>query len=106
MLTSRLELRSRWNKLCDALKLRDAEPVFDALWAAYSSPQRDYHGVRHLAESFDLLDSCRSMCDDADVVELAIWFHDVVQRPMHPDNETLPAAAPANFSRLFGRARI
>mmetsp|Transcript_15694 Transcript_15694/g.24380 ORF Transcript_15694/g.24380 Transcript_15694/m.24380 type:complete len:244 (+) Transcript_15694:150-881(+) len=43
-----------------------------------TEPQRAYHTLQHLYELFQNLDKIHSKVADVDVVELAIFFHDIV----------------------------
>lgn len=69
----------------------DAEPVFNALVAAYSSPDRYYHNLEHLTEMFEVAGRLAPNTDDSTAVQLAIWFHDAVYDPRASDNETRSA---------------
>jgi predicted metal-dependent HD superfamily phosphohydrolase len=92
------DLAGRW-PLPDHLALRDA------LLAAYGSPERGYHDLRHLAEVLDRLADLG--CDD-EVVLLAAWFHDAVydgapgdeERSAGWAEESLPALLAAEVARL------
>lgn len=67
---------TRWWPLTDRSDLRDA------LTAAWSSPDRGYHDLRHLAEVLEHLDLLTEGPADAVVdiaaLRLAAWFHDAV----------------------------
>jgi predicted metal-dependent HD superfamily phosphohydrolase len=66
-------------------------PRAAALWSAlrqrYSEPHRAYHTLRHIAECLAHFESARSLAEDADLVEFAVWAHDVVYDPRRDDNE-------------------
>ena len=70
------DLAARW-PLASHLDVRDE------LLAAYGSPARGYHDLRHLAEVLDRLEELG--CDDQAVL-LAAWFHDAVHDG-GPDDE-------------------
>ena len=61
--------------LADRWPLDSLAEVRDELLAAYGSPGRSYHDLRHLTEVLDRLDDLG--CDDPPVL-LAAWFHDAV----------------------------
>jgi predicted metal-dependent HD superfamily phosphohydrolase len=63
----------------------------ERLVARYEEPQRSYHTLQHLGECLTWLDATRSLAHDADVVELAIWYHDAVYEPRRNDNEQASA---------------
>ena len=73
-------LHARWNALCE--RLEATAELSDAWWrriaGAYSEPGRHYHTLLHLHEMFAALEPHRARLDDADAVELAVYFHDLV----------------------------
>ena len=76
--------------LADRWPLDSLLEVRDELLAAYGSPGRSYHDVRHLAEVLDRLDDLG--CDDP-AVQLAAWFHDAVYDGAAGDEERSAAWA-------------
>lgn len=64
-----------------------AAPTFDALRAAWSGADRHYHDVEHLVDCLRELDRAPTPADLADVVELALWYHDAVYEPGAADCE-------------------
>jgi len=85
--------------------LGSLDEVRDELLAAYGSPGRSYHDLRHLAEVLDRLDDLG--CDDPAVL-LAAWFHDAVydgaagdeQRSAAWAERVLPPALASEVARL------
>jgi predicted metal-dependent HD superfamily phosphohydrolase len=69
----RVDLSSRW-------PLPGATGLRDRLLAAYGSPGRGYHDLRHLAEVLARLDELRAggAAFGDRPVRLAAWFHDAV----------------------------
>lgn len=65
----------------------DAEKIFDALMAAYTSPFRAYHNVRHIADCLEQFDAARSLFTHPNKAEFALWFHDAVYDSRVKDNE-------------------
>jgi predicted metal-dependent HD superfamily phosphohydrolase len=97
------ELPSRWEQLCRDLGLRGATDVLGAeLLAAYASPARHYHGVRHLDAVLRGLDELWPHPDRPvpGFTRAAAWFHDAVYEPARSDNE----AASATWARRALRA--
>ena len=79
-----------WLSLWERCKLSgDGRSEHDRLIACYSEAARGYHTVQHLEESLTALDVAKSNSDvpNADVIELALWFHDAVYDPKASDNE-------------------
>jgi len=66
-----------------------AEQVYSALANRYAEPARHYHTLQHVRRCLRDLDWARKAIPDtdADVVELALWCHDVVYTPGAKDNE-------------------
>ena len=80
-------LEKSWFALHQHYHFSEPQKVFNKLIAAYSEKQRAYHTVQHLYECLVLLESIRSDLNDANAVELALWFHDAVYDPQAKDNE-------------------
>lgn len=73
-----------WAQLCPGT---DARSLLGELRAAWSDPQRRYHGLQHLGECLELLHACRCLAERPDELVLALWFHDAVYDPRARDNE-------------------
>jgi predicted metal-dependent HD superfamily phosphohydrolase len=92
-------LSSRFQALCARIG-SPSEALFAPLVAAYQQPGRHYHDLQHIAHCLAELDRVRDRARQADAVELAIWYHDVVYDTRAGDNEAesaeLAAAALAS----------
>ena len=55
--------------------------------AEYQTPHRDYHNLRHINHCLWELDRLSLQRTDRDLIELAIWYHDIVYQPGRGDNE-------------------
>ncbi len=64
-----------------------AEAAYDELVQLYAEPARHYHTLRHIRRCLNYLDQARSAIPHPDVVELALWCHDVIYVPGARDNE-------------------
>ncbi|HVW52173.1 MAG TPA: hypothetical protein VHC91_17585 [Trinickia sp.] len=64
-----------------------AETVYADLARCYGEPVRHYHTLRHVRRCLRELDLARDAIPDPDVVELALWCHDVIYVPGAWDNE-------------------
>lgn len=64
-----------------------AGATFERLSTAWGDQSRRYHNQEHLAECMNQLDLARPEGASADVVELALWFHDAVYVAGASDNE-------------------
>ena len=61
--------------------------MFEQLESAYSESHRHYHTLEHIDACLDLYDEYRSLADNPDSVETAIWFHDMVYKTRSSKNE-------------------
>lgn len=77
----------RWHRLMDAWSFHPNEDTFHALVKAYSKPGRHYHSVAHVDACLHHLDQCSPAMDHPEEVELALWFHDAVYKPLAGGNE-------------------
>jgi len=64
-----------------------AEAVYADLVECYGDPARHYHTLRHIRRCLRDFDLARSAIPNPDVVELALWCHDVFYMPGARDNE-------------------
>jgi len=96
-------LHSRWDTLLRPLGTpATRHHEFEQLVRHYREPHRGYHTLRHIADCLRQFDDVRHMvAREADTIEAAIWFHDVIYDPRSSDNEGASAAyATAALSRL------
>ncbi|MCD4656590.1 MAG: hypothetical protein K8S87_03500, partial [Planctomycetes bacterium] len=87
-------LKKRWFKVFGSLGTFDAGRVrmfFDELIVHYTKECRAYHNIRHLKKCFEEFDSVREMISNQDIVELSIFFHDVIYIPESQENESQSA---------------
>ena len=79
----------RWLGLCQDVQADESmvRAVFEKLCWAYEAPSRAYHNLTHIRNCLTDFDRWLGECDHPAVVELAIWFHDVVYDSRRPDNE-------------------
>ncbi len=97
-------MEQRWRELCNRIGARrDVEAVYALLDAGYGDKGRHYHNWRHVAECLDLLD-LYDFTDThrRDVIEAALWFHDVVYKARSGDNEEKSAECARQCARQMG----
>ena len=103
-----VKLHSRWDALFHGLAtsgIRHRE--FEQLVRHYREPHRGYHNLDHIAECLREFDGVRHLAPDADAIEAAIWFHDVIYDPRGSDNEGESADfADASLARLGAPERL
>jgi predicted metal-dependent HD superfamily phosphohydrolase len=69
----------------------DASGWHERLVKAYGEPWRAYHSLQHLEECLGVLDEVKGFMQKPDLIEMALWFHDVVYDPKSGENEALSA---------------
>jgi predicted metal-dependent HD superfamily phosphohydrolase len=74
----------------------DVSERFAELETRYVEPHRRYHTPEHIEHCLAQFDAGCSAMDNADAVELAVWYHDVVYDIGSADNE-------ARSAQLFAR---
>lgn len=75
------------------------EDVYPELVEHYSESGRHYHNLEHIRQCLGVVDQVRELLEDPEAVELALWFHDVVNDPGAHDNELRSALM---FDRQLG----
>ncbi|HBO2511078.1 TPA: hypothetical protein L4H96_005238, partial [Pseudomonas aeruginosa] len=79
--------RQRWDALWQRLGGNPPADAFDALLAAYGGADRHYHSDRHILACLEHFDRWRQLALRPDLVELALWTHDLVYDTQRQDNE-------------------
>lgn len=86
------QLQARFRVLCGRLgSAARADAVFAELSAHYGAAARRYHTMGHIADCLAVASEHRALAFDADLVEFALWAHDVIYDPRRSDNERLSA---------------
>lgn len=87
----------RWFGLMEAWGFDPNRETFEALHAAYSEKGRHYHTVEHVSACLRHLDRCLNRLESPREVEIALWFHDAIYKPLSSDNEKASADWAASF---------
>lgn len=61
--------------------------TFQKLLSHYSQKQRSYHNTHHIQSVLEHLEQAQHLADDADAIELALWFHDAIYKIFSSTNE-------------------
>jgi predicted metal-dependent HD superfamily phosphohydrolase len=87
------EMSRRWMKLAASLRVNEeaARRIFADLVRHYNGDGRHYHVLTHVGELLDTVSEMRDLAQDYQIVQLAIWFHDVIYDPRGKDNEVKSA---------------
>ena len=83
--------QSLWQRNLTESAIDDSQAIYQRLLAGYHEPQRHYHTLDHIKHCLGMFEDCKSLVDDPDSLEMAIWFHDVILVSGRRDNEALSA---------------
>ena len=92
----------RWSRLMGAWGFEPNSATFDALLAAYSEKGRHYHTAEHVSACLRHLDRCLTTLEYPKEVEIALWFHDAIYKPLSSNNEKASADWAASFLLKHG----
>ena len=90
-LTALSRFQSLWQRCQIDGTTDDSAAIHQRLVTGYNEPQRCYHTLAHIEHCLSMFDQCKSLVENSDALELAIWFHDVIFEPGNRDNEALSA---------------
>ena len=85
-------LFENWSKLMADIGISDCDFIaywFDKIKRYYCEPWRYYHTLNHINYLLSLYHETKIKFKDinANVIELCIWFHDIIYIPPNHDNE-------------------
>lgn len=93
-------LEARFVSLWNRINARgSAGLVYTDLALRYSEPHRTYHNLNHITDCLDEFDKVRRIVTHPDVLEFALWFHDVVYDPQSRINEISSAELAVGVAR-------
>lgn len=81
------QLYLRWQHLVVNTNFTLANTLFTNLAKNYHYRKRHYHNFNHIAIMLELSDQYSNYLQQKDVVNLAIFYHDVIYNPLRKDNE-------------------
>lgn len=93
---SKMEIE-RWLQLMQAWGFEPNRDTFESLLAAYSKKGRHSHRVEHVGACLRCLDRCVANLESPREVEIALWFHDAIYKPLSSKNEKESADWAASF---------
>jgi predicted metal-dependent HD superfamily phosphohydrolase len=88
-----------WSRVATATDAADCEEAWRELVQSYSEPERFYHSDKHVAFCLSELDTLANGPVQRDLVELSIWFHDLVYEMGAKDNERRSAERFAELAK-------
>lgn len=81
-------LATGFTALCNSLSQEiDANQLFENITLHYSEEQRAYHNLSHIHSMLQLTKKFSEQIEQADMLQLAIWYHDIIYNPSRKDNE-------------------
>jgi len=84
------------------IELKADDKTYQNLLSAYSEKHRFYHTVHHIDDCLKKIDSCLELLANPYNVELAIWFHDAIYRPLSKSNEEDSAILAKDYLAISG----
>ena len=84
--------QSLWQRNLLAAAVDNSADIYHRLLQYYGEPQRHYHSMAHIEHCLGQFEQCKALAQDADALELAIWFHDIILECGQGDNEARSAA--------------
>lgn len=79
--------KARWLALMTSLGLKPSLECFETLLQSYAENHRFYHTSQHIAAMLKHFDAVKLLAERPAELELAIWFHDVIYKPLSKNNE-------------------
>lgn len=82
-------LNAQWRSVFGGMDTH--QPLFDKLIAHYQQPNRHYHNITHLYECFLWFDEIKDKLYQANLVAMALFYHDVIYDSKSRHNEQMSA---------------
>ena len=82
-----------WRRCAPPRSSCDPGIAWSSLDGRYAESHRHYHDKRHLAHCLSEFDLAVERIVRPDLVEMAIWFHDIINEPGRSDNEARSASS-------------
>lgn len=82
-------LRTKWQALVTSVNAHhtSSDAVWNELIRHYSEPHRTYHNLSHIMVLLRYAETHRHQISQLEMIEFAIWFHDVIYDTHQKDNE-------------------
>ncbi|HHH9443074.1 TPA: hypothetical protein ACP32N_005062 [Pseudomonas aeruginosa] len=97
--------KERWGRLWQALGALAPDGSFEFLQEHYNGHGRHYHTQAHIAACLAHLDQWRHLAAEPQLVELALWLHDVIYDTRRADNEARSADIAVQLLTQVGLAK-
>lgn len=97
-------LETIWKSLTSTADSALAADAWASLEQHYTEPVRAYHNLEHLEELFGWAERLQSELDNVELVQWAIFYHDIIYLPGSGQNEDLSADVAAQILPAMGVA--
>ncbi len=77
----------RWNTLLKRLCNKESDEIYNNLIIKYSEKHRKYHNLNHIEYCLSHFDRVKHLLENEDLVEIAIWYHDIIYETSSKTNE-------------------
>ncbi|MCP4161859.1 MAG: hypothetical protein GY760_17435 [Deltaproteobacteria bacterium] len=77
----------RWNTLLKRLCNKKSDEIYNNLIIKYSEKHRKYHNLNHIEYCLSHFDRVKHLLENEDLVEIAIWYHDIIYETSSKTNE-------------------
>lgn len=89
-----MNLEKRWRKLTQQFDIEASisDKMYNEISEKYSESHRHYHNLEHLQELFTWSDKYTDLTEEKVVLELAIWYHDIIYSVWFPGKNEVKSA--------------
>ena len=94
--------KARWSDLFPVQRDVHVKQAYDRLRQLYAEPHRAYHTFDHVTAFLRHLDRSSDDAGQLKLIELALWYHDVIYDPKAQDNEERSAQFAVQELSLLG----
>lgn len=98
------QLKEQWTECLTSLNVE--QHLVDRYWQMieqkYGQQSRKYHNLQHLKNMFDELEKVKMRMEDLAIIQLSIWFHDIIYQAVRKDNERKSAELAEKALTEFG----
>ena len=97
-----MDLEARWASKWRGVSPKEAiQSTWAELYERYTADDRAYHTLGHIAQCLDQLDRFLHLAKNPGLIEVALWYHDVVYDTHAKDNEAQSAEFAKKHLRLL-----
>ncbi len=90
-------LKNRWKNLMESFQFNENKSELSMIINMYQEKHRAYHNLDHVEGCLKQLDRYKDEINDRNIIELAIWYHDIIYNPYKKDNELKSAESSSEF---------